>query len=127
MKRTVIAILATAFITSVCCYLVGSVLRGAQKLWLISAVKAPGRMALDAIDADLRAGRLETAKSKFAALRKHWSTFDRDPEFEGQGIGDIMVAFAQIDAAAEPDRAAAQAQPARTGTNRTSPAADSAR
>jgi hypothetical protein len=71
----------------------------------MSAVKAPGRMALDSLDADLQAGRVEIAKSKLAVLQKQWSVFESEGGFGGQAIGDIMVAFSQIDIAAETNKA----------------------
>ena len=133
MKRTIISILITALVTSVCWYVVSGLLRGVEGLWLMSAVKAPGRMALDAIDADLQAGRLDMAKSKLAALRKQWSVFEGEAGFRGQGVGDIMVTFSQMDIAAEtnniaePDGPVNGSQPIRSETNRTSSAAGSRR
>jgi len=91
----------------------------------MSAVKAPGQMALDAIEADLQAGQLEIAKSKLAALRKQWSAFEGEGGFRGQAIGNIMVAFSQIDIASETNKTAAQdgtanrSQPVGERTNRT--------
>jgi|WetSurMetagenome_2_1015567.scaffolds.fasta_scaffold809766_1 hypothetical protein len=133
MKRTVITILLTALVTSLCWYVVGGLLRGVEGLWLMSAIKAPGRMALDVIEADLQAGRLQVAKAKMAALRRHWEAFEREAGFRGQAIGNIMVTFGQIDSAAEtnkeaePDGPANGSQPIRSETNSTSPAAGSRR
>jgi len=106
MKRTIITILITALVTSVCWYVVGGLLRGVEGLWFVSAVKAPGRMALDAIDADLQARRLEMAKSKLAALRRQWSVFEGEAGFRGQGVGDIMVTLSQMDIAAKTNQLA---------------------
>jgi hypothetical protein len=81
-------------------------------------------MALDSIEADLQAGRVEIAKSKLAALRKKWSVFESEVGFRGQAIGNIMVDFSQIDIAAEtnkvaePGGAANRSQPVVPETNR---------
>ncbi len=70
MKPTFISIMVSVLVTSLCWYVAGSLRRGVDGLWLVSAVKAPGRMALNAIETDLQAGRLEVAKAKVAALRR---------------------------------------------------------
>ena len=106
MKRTILTILITCLATSLCWHFVGSLRRGIEGLWLMSAVKAPGRMALDSIEADLQAGRLEIAKSKLAALRKQWSVFESEGGFRGEAIGNITVTFSQIDIAAETNKIA---------------------
>ena len=99
----------------------------------MSAVKTPGRMALDDIEADLIAGRSETAKAKIAALKQQWAVFNSEAGFRGQAIGNIMVTFGQIDSSleatkkAEPDGPANGSQPIRSETNRTSSAAGSRR
>jgi hypothetical protein len=83
-------------------------------------------MALDSLESDLQAGRLQTAKSKLAALRKQWSVFESEAGFRGQAIGNIMVAFSQLDIAAgtnriaEPDGPANRGQPVAPETNRAS-------
>jgi hypothetical protein len=129
MKRTILTILITCLVTSLGWHFVGSLRRGIEGLWLMSAIKAPGRMALDSIEADLEAGRLEIAKRKLAALRKQWSVFESEAGFRGEAIGNIMVAFSQIDIAAEtnkiaePGGAANRGQPVGSETNRTSGAA----
>lgn len=131
MKRTLITILITALATSLCWYVAVGLLRGVEGLWLKSAVKAPGRMALDAIEADLEEGRLEIAKAKIGALKRLWGAFEREDGFRGQAIGNIMVTFAQIDSGAqsnkkaEPDGPSNRSQPADQGTNRTPSAAGS--
>jgi hypothetical protein len=130
MKRTVITILITALVTSLCWSVVGGLLRGVEGLWLVSAVKAPGRMALDVIEDDIQSGRLELAKARIAALRRHWEAFEREHGFRGEAIGNIMVTFGQIDSAAETnknDGPANGSQPIRSETNRTSSAAGSRR
>jgi hypothetical protein len=67
----------------------------------MSAVKAPGRMALGEVEADLRAGHFEVANAKIAALKKQWAVFENEAGFSGQAIGNIMVIFGQIDSAPE--------------------------
>lgn len=136
MRRTFITALITALVTSLCWYgasVANGVRRGIERVWLMSAVKAPGRMALDDIEADLTAGRFETAKAKIAALRQQWAVFDSEAGFRGQAIGNIMVALGQIDSRmeatpkAEPGGPANASQPSRSGTNRTPRAAVSRR
>lgn len=48
-------------------------------------------MALNELEADLQASRLEMAKTKITALRKQWAVFEGEARFRGQGIGNIMV------------------------------------
>ena len=101
MRRTVITILVTVLATSLGWYVVSGLRRGVEGLWLMSAVKAPGRMALGEIEADVQAGRLELAKAKIRALRRQWATFESEHGFSGEAIGNIMVTFGQIDSATE--------------------------
>ena len=126
MRRTVITILVTALVTSFCWYVVGGLRRGVEGLWLMSAVKVPGQMALGEIEADVRAGRLEIVKSKIGALRSQWAVFKGEDGFRGQAIGNILVTFGQIDSLAETnkkaDGAANGSQQIRAETNQTSPA-----
>jgi len=67
----------------------------------MSAVKAPGRMALVDIQTDLHAGRWDLATAKLEALRKQWAVFEGEHGFRGHAIGNIMVTFGQIESAAE--------------------------
>jgi hypothetical protein len=97
MKRTLITILVTFIITSLCWYIGTELRRGVEGLWLTSAVKAPGRMALEKIESDLNASRFEPAKAKLVALKKQWAAFERETGFHGQAIGNIMVTFGQIE------------------------------
>lgn len=99
MRRTFLTILITALVTSAGWYVVTSIRRGAEALWLMSAVKAPGRMALDRIQQDFAAGRDEVAKAKLAALRRQWAVFEDEPAFRGQAIGNILGPFFEIDEA----------------------------
>ena len=112
MRRTFITILISVLVTSLCWYVVGSLRRGVERLWLMSAVKAPGRMALEEIEADLQAGRLEVAKTKIAAFEDQWALFMSEAGFRGQGIGNIMVRFGRIDSAAETNGIAEPTSPA---------------
>jgi hypothetical protein len=104
MKRTILTILVTCLATSLCWYVVGSLRRGVEELWLMSALKAPGRMALDSIQGDMQAGRMEIAERKLSALTKQWALFESEGGWRGQAIGNIMVAFSQIDVAAGTNR-----------------------
>jgi hypothetical protein len=70
---------------------------GKERLWLMSAVKAPGRMALDEIQDDLSSGRCESAKLKVEALKRQWAVFESEVGFKGQAIGNIMEIFSQLD------------------------------
>ena len=101
MKRTILTILIACLVTSLCWHVAESLRRDIEGLWFMSAVKAPGRMALDSIETDLQAGRIEIAKSKVASLRKQWSVFESEAGFRGEAIGNIMVTFSKIDIASE--------------------------
>jgi len=98
MKKTFITILVTALVTSFCWYAANKALRRIDAVWLMSAVKAPGMMAFDSIEADQFAGRSEVAKAKLVALKKQWGKFYREQdECIGEGIGNIMITFGKID------------------------------
>jgi hypothetical protein len=90
----VVTVVITWFIAST----VHGIQTGAERLWLMSAVKAPGRMALGEIQADINARRYELAKAKIDILVDTWQRFDSEPPtFRGPAIGDIMVAFSKVD------------------------------
>lgn len=112
MRRTFITILISVLLTSLCWYVVGALRRGVEGFWLMSAVKAPGEMALEEIEADLQAGRLEVAKTKIAALKRQWTLFNSEDGFKGKAIGNIMLIFGQIDSAAETNKIAESGGPA---------------
>lgn len=96
--KTFLVILITSVITSIAICVIHGVRTGAERLWLVSAVKAPGRMALSEIQADMNAGRYALAKGKIDVLMVTWQRFDSGPDsFRGSGIGDIMVAFSKLD------------------------------
>jgi hypothetical protein len=84
MKRTLITILITILVTSLCWYVITELRRGVEELWLMSAVKAPGRMALGEVEADLRAGHFEVGNAKIAALKKQWAVFENEAGFRGR-------------------------------------------
>ena len=95
--KTFLVVLATAAITWFTISGVHGIQRSREKLWLISAVKAPGRMALQEIQADMNAGRCSLAKAKIDALVNTWHRFESEPDSNrGRGIGDIMVTFGNV-------------------------------
>ena len=97
MKRFII-IVVTAAITWITVSVIHGLRTGVERLWLISAIKAPGRMALNEIQTDMNAGRYDVAKAKIDVLMTTWQRFDSGPDsFSGPGIGDIMVAFGKLD------------------------------
>jgi hypothetical protein len=93
-----ITIVVTAIVTWMIAGVLNSVQKGADKLWLVSAIKAPGRMALQDIQADLNSEHYELAKAKVDVLVQTWQRFDSGPDsFRGLGIGDVMVAFSKLE------------------------------
>jgi len=131
--KTFLIIVATAAITWFAFSVVQSLRTGVERLWMISAVKALGGMALREIQGDMNAGRYESAKAKINAFADTWLRFNSGPDScSGLGIGDIMVTFSKLDtndtpAAPEPDGAANRSQPVTPGTNRPSLPAGSRR
>jgi hypothetical protein len=131
--KTFFTIVATAAITWFAFSVVHSLRTGAERLWMISAVKAPGGMALGEVQSDMDAGRYENAKAKINALADTWQRFNSGPDScSGLGVGDIMVTFSKLDTnyttvARERAGAANQSQPIRPGTNRPSLPAGSGR
>jgi hypothetical protein len=100
MKRTLLTVAITVAVMSLLFYVssaANSVRRKIDQAWLMSAVKAPVRIALDEIQTDLNAGRYDVAKLKIAAFKKQWSIFEQAKGFSSQGIGNIMVEFATLD------------------------------
>ncbi|MEQ2010101.1 MAG: hypothetical protein ABMA26_25235 [Limisphaerales bacterium] len=96
--KTFLIIVVTAAITWITVSVIHGLRTGVERLWLISAIKAPGRMALTEIQTDMNAGRYDVAKAKIDVLMTTWQRFDSGPDaFSGSGIGDIMVAFGKLD------------------------------
>jgi hypothetical protein len=94
----VVTVVVTAAITWFAASTVHGVRTGIERLWLMSAVKAPGRMALGEIQADMNAGRYQLAKTKIDVLVDTWQRFEAEPPaFRGAALGDIMVAFSKLD------------------------------
>jgi len=129
--KTFLIIVATAATTWFALSVVHSLRTGVERLWMISAVKAPGGMALREIQSDMNAGRYESAKAKINAFADTWQRFNSGPDScSGLGIGDILVTFSKLDTngtAAAPDGAANRSQPVTPGTNRPSLPAGSGR
>jgi hypothetical protein len=95
--KTFLIVVVTAAVTWITVGVIQGFRTGADRLWLISAIKAPGRMALGAIQADMEAERYALAKAKMDALVDAWQRFESGPDsFRGPGIGDIMVAFSKL-------------------------------
>lgn len=93
MRQTLVAVAITLVATSACWYVIGSVRRGAEETWLRSAVKAPGRMALDTIHEDLKFGDHYMAIAHLRILRASWAKFEAEERGVRNGIGDVMVDF----------------------------------
>ena len=92
--KTALTILITAAVTWIAVSFFHGVRTGTERLWLISAIKVPGRMAISEIQADMNAGRFDLAKAKLQAFADTWQRFDRGPDsFGGLGIGDVMVSL----------------------------------
>ena len=128
--KTFLTVIVTGAVTWLVASVPYEVRTRTDRLWMVSAMKAPGRMALSDIQADLNAGRCETAKKKIDALLGTWQRFSSGPDScRGAGIGDIMVTFSKIagDANVEPSGPASEGQAIRSETNRTSPAPDARR
>lgn len=96
--KTFVVVLATAVVTWVIFSLIQGLQTGAERAWLISAIKAPGRMALGDIQADMKAGNYKLASAKIDLFVDTWQRFTSGSDgFRGVGIGDIMVSFSKID------------------------------
>lgn len=65
---------------------------------LLSAVKAPGRMALEQIQQDLDSGNYDMAKAHLSILRESWKRFEAERGLMvNEGIGNIMVEFRDME------------------------------
>ena len=95
--KTFLVIVVTAAITWLTFSVIHGVRGGVEGLWMKSAIKAPGRMALSEIQTEMNAERYALAKTKLDALMDTWQRFDSGPDScRGSGIGDIMVTFSKI-------------------------------
>lgn len=92
MKKMLITIAITSAITSQCWYIAMGMRVAYDQTWLISAVKAPGRVALEEIETDLRHGNIADASKKLQILKAEWKRFEESDGI-GSGIGNIMVEF----------------------------------
>lgn len=126
--KAFIAIAATAILV----WALASVYYGGRtaydRVWMISAIKAPGRMALGSIQADMHAGRFDVARRKIDAFMQTWQRFDSGPDScSGLGIGDIMLTFSKIqeNTNVEPSCPLNESLPIRSETNRPSEEAGS--
>ena len=61
--KTFLIIVVTAAITWITVSVIHGLRTGVERLWLISAIKAPGRMALTEIQTDMNTGRYDVAKA----------------------------------------------------------------
>jgi hypothetical protein len=96
--KTYIIIVVTAAVTWIAVSVVHGVRTHVERMWLISAIKAPGRMALTEIQTDMNEGSYDLAKAKMDVLMNTWQRFDSGPHaFSGLGIGDIIVAFRKLE------------------------------
>jgi hypothetical protein len=96
--KTYIIIVVTAAVTWIAVSVVYGVRTHVERMWLISAIKAPGRMALTEIQTDMNEGSYDLAKAKMDVLMNTWQRFDSGPHaFRGLGIGDIIVAFRKLE------------------------------
>ncbi len=120
MKSKLLIIAVTAVTTWITANVAHGVRSGVERLWLISAIKVPGRMAIEEIQADMAAGRYEMATAKLQAFLDTWQRFNHGPDsFGGRGIGDVMSALAQ----AEIGPHSARSEPTkRVESNETTPA-----
>lgn len=84
MKTTTIVILLTVTIALLGWDIAMGLRKSRDKLWLMSAVTVPGRMALDEICSDLDHGEYATAKMKLEAFRAQWKRFDSDNSFSNK-------------------------------------------
>ena len=96
MRRTIIAIVITAAATSLVWDVATGLRKGRDKLWLMSAVTVPGRMALDEIAAETERGDYAAAKGKLEILRNLWRQFDSDNSFSSAALGNVMVEFSRL-------------------------------
>lgn len=98
MIKNLAVVMTTAVITWLACSLFQGSHLAADRVWLRSAVKAPGRMALAELQRDMEAGAYELAKAKLKVLNQRWRDFESGPDrFRGPGIGDIMIEFSTLE------------------------------
>lgn len=128
--KTFLTIVITAIVTWVAAGVFYGLRTGVERLWMVSAIKAPGGMALRDVQADMNAGRYDIANEKIDALTATWLRFSSGPDScRGAGIGDIMVTFSKLPShtSVERDGPANRSQPAEPGTNSTALPAGSGR
>ena len=98
MKKTFLTIIITALLTWLTCSVIQAGRTGVEHLWLASAIKVPGKMAIAEIQTDMNEGRYDLAKAKLQIFMDTWKRFDSGPDScSGRGIGDIRMAFLEVD------------------------------
>ena len=96
--KTFLIIVVTAGVTWTTMTFIHGTRTNVQMRWLISAIKAPGRMAISDIQKDMNAGSYDVAKAKIDVLMTTWQRFDAGSDsFTGAGIGDIMTSFSRLE------------------------------
>lgn len=73
--KTFLTVVIAVVVTWVIASVIHGVRTGTDRLWMVSAAKAPGRMALADIQADLDAHRYSVAKAKIDAFVTTWQRF----------------------------------------------------
>ena len=127
--KTFLTIMITAVLTWIAAGLFHGLRTGAERLWMVSALKAPGRMAIGDIQQDMHAGRYDLARAKVDAFMRIWQRFSSGTDScHGAGIGDIMVTFSKIQDDTNVENAGANAsQPIHSETNSASSSASAPR
>jgi len=98
MKKTFLTIAITAFLTWFTFDVIQAVQTAVEHLWLVSAIKAPGKMAIADIQKDMNEGRYDLAKTKLQLFMDTWKRFDGGPDScSGRGIGDVLLEFSKVD------------------------------
>jgi hypothetical protein len=115
-----LTIVITAIVTWVVAGVFYGLRTGVERLWMVSAMKAPGGMALRDVQANMNAGPYDIAKEKIDALTATWLRFSSGPDScRGAGIGDIMVTFSKLPShtSVEPDGPASRSHPVQPESN----------
>jgi hypothetical protein len=96
--KTFLTVIFTALLTWCTFSVVQAGGRGVQKLWMVSAIKVPGKMAIADIQKEMNEGRYDVAKVKLKVFMETWERFDKGPDScSGYGIGDVMVGIGKVD------------------------------
>jgi hypothetical protein len=108
MKKTIVAVVVTFFLTSILWIGIATMRIAVHELWLESAVKAPTGLALNHIKSKWDNHDTDSAKRYFEIFRKQWHAFGSEDGFMTNAMGDIMLKYSEEEQSRKSEPAASR-------------------